>query len=244
MANRILNTAGWDRRAATFQSKLDWDLKTQIDIGTLKTFADGDVNTTTEVISITAHGFTADQQVRLSSTGTLPAGLAAATTYFVQLTDANSFTLSATAGGADVDITAAAGGGTHTIVPVQYDIASTNFLSTAANGKKVRTDALNPGIIGLFANDADAHDALVAMANAEQITLATTFTNSSEAEIGSFVNSGIFIADSGGGANPSLVVYNPVPIHEVTNYAVSLTLTAAIAIALDGTDLFVGWAPF
>lgn len=81
-----------------------------------KTFVDGDVNTGTETINIPSHGFNANDRVRLMSTGTLPTGLASTIAYFVLVVDANNIRLSLTSGGAAVNITAAAGGGTHTVM--------------------------------------------------------------------------------------------------------------------------------
>lgn len=85
-------------------------------LGTPKTFIDANVNTGTETITVTAHGFIANQPVRLANTGgALPAGLSSATVYYILYVDANNIQLSLTAGGAAVNITGAAGGGTHSI---------------------------------------------------------------------------------------------------------------------------------
>jgi len=82
------------------------------------TFVDGDVTVGTDLITKT-HGFAVGDIVQLSTTGVLPAGLAANTIYYVvSVTGTTSFKLSTTAGGAAVDITAAAGGGTHTVSPM------------------------------------------------------------------------------------------------------------------------------
>ena len=83
-----------------------------------KTFVDANVNTGTERITITAHRYVDEQgPFRLTTTGTLPAGLSLATDYYIRYVDANTIELSLTAGGAAVNITGAAGGGTHTIAP-------------------------------------------------------------------------------------------------------------------------------
>jgi hypothetical protein len=80
------------------------------------TFVDADVNTGTEVITKANHGLVDGTPVTLTTTGTLPGGLATSTTYYVTGTVANtSFQLSATLGGAAINITSAAGGGTHTV---------------------------------------------------------------------------------------------------------------------------------
>lgn len=79
-------------------------------------FVDGDVNTGTDEITETSHGLANDQIVYLTNSGgALPTGLSASTAYYVIVVDANTIQLSLTAGGSAVDITAAAGGGTHTL---------------------------------------------------------------------------------------------------------------------------------
>lgn len=98
-----------------------------------KTFADGDVATGTDTITITAHGFRQNQQVRMTTTGVLPAGLALATNYFVIVVDANSIKVSAAVNGVAVDITAAAGGGTHTINTAIFGTMPANFAALHAD---------------------------------------------------------------------------------------------------------------
>ena len=66
------------------------------------------------VVSWTAHGLQAGQQVRLTTTGALPTGLAISTTYFVVSVDANSFQLSATQNGSAIN-TSGTQSGTHTM---------------------------------------------------------------------------------------------------------------------------------
>jgi hypothetical protein len=84
-----------------------------------KTFVDGDVTIGTENINISTHNYTKATRVRLTTTGALPTGLAPATDYFIIKVDANNIKLAATRGdainGIAVDITAASGGGTHTV---------------------------------------------------------------------------------------------------------------------------------
>lgn len=77
------------------------------------TFVDADVSVGADTITLTAHGMANDTAVTLTSSGTLPGGFSSGTTYYVVSTAANTFQLSATVGGAAVNITSAAGGGTH-----------------------------------------------------------------------------------------------------------------------------------
>jgi len=98
-------------------------------------FVDGDVNTGDETITETAHGLQDDDVVTLTTTGTLPAGLATATTYYVVSAATNTLKLSLTKGGSAVNITAAAGGGTHTAT--YGNSASQNIADTARSLARV-----------------------------------------------------------------------------------------------------------
>lgn len=85
-----------------------------------KTFADGNVSVATDVITITSHGFKNGVKVAATSSGTLPAGLSA-TNYFVIYLTTDTISLASSLANAEagtaVNITAAAGGGTHTLTP-------------------------------------------------------------------------------------------------------------------------------
>ena len=70
---------------------------------------------TSDVVTAAAHGFTNGQKVRFTTTTTLPAGLSAATNYFVRDATTDTFKVSATVDGAAVNITDT-GTGTHSVV--------------------------------------------------------------------------------------------------------------------------------
>ncbi len=93
------------------QIRCDWITVTST---TANTFLPADVDIVTDTITITAHGFTTNQSVVFSSTGTLPTGLTANTVYYVRDVAANTFKVSATVGGGAVNITVV-GTGTHTV---------------------------------------------------------------------------------------------------------------------------------
>jgi len=98
------------------------------------TFVDGDVATGTDRITLTAHFHANADEVTLTSSGTLPAGLALATTYYTKSIDVDTIELYSDVGlSSIVDITAAAGGGTHKI------------LRTAKNLRITGNDAFNFG---------------------------------------------------------------------------------------------------
>lgn len=88
--------------------------------GSAKTFTDSNVNTSTDVITISAHGYYTGEKVAATTNGTLPAGLSA-TNYYVIVVSSSTIKLATSAAnaalGTAVDITAAAGGGTHTLTP-------------------------------------------------------------------------------------------------------------------------------
>lgn len=69
------------------------------------------------VISWTAHGLAEGTPVKLTTTGALPTGLTAATTYYVKSPTTDAFSLSATSGGAAIT-TSSTQSGTHTATTV------------------------------------------------------------------------------------------------------------------------------
>lgn len=66
---------------------------------------------TTDKVTWTAHGRTNNSTVMFGSTGTLPTGLTAGTIYFIVSATANDFQVSATQGGAAINMTGANGSG-------------------------------------------------------------------------------------------------------------------------------------
>lgn len=107
-----------------------------IDVNTpsAKTFVDGDVVTGTDRITITAHAFpTTGLKVAATTSGVLPGGLSA-TNYYVIVVDANTIKLASSLANAQagtaVDITSAAGGGTHTLTPAALAGATITLLKS------------------------------------------------------------------------------------------------------------------
>lgn len=94
------------------------------------TFVDGDVTVGSDQITQTSHSWRTGDHVQMTTTGTLPAGLATATDYYVIVVDPNEIqvanSLANAHAGTQVDITGAAGGGTHTIEAQSRDFASDN----------------------------------------------------------------------------------------------------------------------
>lgn len=74
-------------------------------------------NASPGVVTWTAHGLSDGDAVVLSTTGTLPTGLTAGTTYYVTGSTTNSFSLAATAGGTAINTTGA-GTGIHTATAI------------------------------------------------------------------------------------------------------------------------------
>lgn len=92
------------------------------------TFVDGDVTTDpTNTIGEVAHGMLNGDQVKLSTTGVLPTGLQAGIQYYIVQKTNDTFKLSLTEGGSPVAITAAAGGGTHTVAKLRQKLQYSNF---------------------------------------------------------------------------------------------------------------------
>jgi hypothetical protein len=93
---------------------------------TSKTFADTDVNTGTEQITVTAHGYQTGQKVTVSQAGTLPAPLQPNTSYYIIRIDANTIKLAATladaAVGTAINLSTTGTAGTNTITPVSKNM--------------------------------------------------------------------------------------------------------------------------
>lgn len=86
------------------------------------------------VVTWEDHGLPANSPVKFTTTGVLPSGLTAGTTYYVKtVLDADTFTVSATAGGSAINTTSSpAASGTHTAttVPVgSYQIFKAKVMS-------------------------------------------------------------------------------------------------------------------
>jgi hypothetical protein len=81
------------------------------------------------VFTCANHGFSLNDGIRLTTTGTLPTGLATGTTYYVNnVLDTSTFTVSATVGGAGVNVTAA-GSGAHTATSY-YGVPTVGLITT------------------------------------------------------------------------------------------------------------------
>lgn len=84
------------------------------------TFVDADVDVDENTITEAAHGYVTGLKVAATTAGVLPAGLSA-TNYWVIKVNAATFKLASSLADAEagtaVNITAAAGGGTHTLTP-------------------------------------------------------------------------------------------------------------------------------
>lgn len=103
-------------------------------------FEDADVTAATNLIAETAHGLSTGDTCTLTTTGTLPAGLATSTLYYIIRNGANDIKLAlsaelATAGTA-VDITAAAGGGVHTV-----NYKAKRWVTVAKTGTTINANA-------------------------------------------------------------------------------------------------------
>lgn len=81
-------------------------------------------NASPGVVTLTAHGFAANDPVVFSTTGSLPTGLTAGTKYYVKtVLTPDTFTVSATAGGAAIN-TSSAGSGTHSVTHIYSALSS------------------------------------------------------------------------------------------------------------------------
>jgi hypothetical protein len=98
------------------------------------TSADVTISDSTDAVTDTAHGFAVGTAVKFATTGTLPDGLAAGTTYYiVDVVDTDSYKVSATKGGSAINFPASpAQSGTHTRTTVpagSYQIFKAKVMS-------------------------------------------------------------------------------------------------------------------
>lgn len=88
--------------------------------GAVHTFADTDVNTGADTITITAHGYGVGEAFTLTTGGTLPAPLVAATTYYVIVVNANTIKVATGYANALANVAinlTTTGAGTSTVTP-------------------------------------------------------------------------------------------------------------------------------
>lgn len=115
----------------------DFDIATVTDyVPSTDAFVDGDVDVADDEITLTAHGYYTGLVGQLTTTGTLPAGLALTTDYYIIVIDEDTVSLASSLedaiAGTAVDITAAAGTGTHTFTPAA--LSTDNALTYTASG--------------------------------------------------------------------------------------------------------------
>ena len=126
---------------------------------TPQNFATTDVNTGTDVITITGHGLENFQRVQFTSTGTLPAGITASTTRYVVVLTANTFKVATTYAnafaGTTIDITDV-GTGTHTVTPFEQSMIFCNTVGAAANDIATGPDGGPPKFVRISMYTEDA----------------------------------------------------------------------------------------
>lgn len=113
-------------------------------------FATTDVDTATDEITLTAHGLENFQRIQFTSSGTVPGGLTASTTYYVIVVDANTIQVASSYGnafaGTQIDITTV-GTGTHTLTPYEQAMIFCNTVGAAANDIDTGPDSGPPKFI-------------------------------------------------------------------------------------------------
>lgn len=109
-----------EKTANNYPFKIEWD-----DAPGAVSFSATITIASPGVITKTAHGLTVGREVVFSTTGALPTGLVAGTTYYVKtVVDADTFTVSATPGGTPI-VTSGTQSGTHTVTPTP--LGTTNY---------------------------------------------------------------------------------------------------------------------
>ena len=124
------------------------------------TFVDADVSVGNDTVTEVGHGFTTGEgPVRLTNSGgALPAGLAVATDYWIIVDDVDTirFALSRANAilGTDVDITAAAGAGTHTVETETWVVVPAGVSKVKFTGHASLTGSTGDAVLTLHKNGA------------------------------------------------------------------------------------------
>jgi hypothetical protein len=109
-------------------------------------FTDSSVSVSEDSISLSDHGLVDNDVVQLTSSGTLPAGLALATDYYVKVVDKDAVKLSLSLNGEAVNITAAASGGTHAVSALGLAVSGDPLLGKmSVTLSEAATEALKVG---------------------------------------------------------------------------------------------------
>ncbi len=116
-----------------------------------KSFANTDINTSTDVITITSHGFTTADPVSISRSGgagTFPTGITEGVVYYARNVSTNTITLHTTGAGATgntgvVDITAAGSGTFYINKALMLWFGTLSTSKTVNNGDTFQFDAGN-----------------------------------------------------------------------------------------------------
>lgn len=172
-----------------------------------------------DVITSTDHRLETNDIVEFETTGTLPAGLSTATPYWVTVTDEDTFTVSATKGGATVDITDT-GTGTHTI--------DTSWLSRGIVAERDKTTISNNNIHNVYYENSCAAIEVNA-ANDCSVTGNTIDTVTADANW----SMGVYCAFSSGGPYKNLEITNNRIYNVVgtgSDYAVQMAPSSGITV--------------
>ena len=157
----------------TFLSSPSTESDIEVDIGSAKAFASAtDLALATGTITETGHGYLTGDVVRLTTSGSLPTGLALSTDYYVIKVDANSYKLATTyaraVAGTPIFPTAL-GSGNQTVTPqadktmavrlmaaVNAHTVLSTILVASVSGAVVTVTCRTPGVIGNYIAFSDA----------------------------------------------------------------------------------------
>ena len=143
-------TLGFDAAIENTEGFLNITLKSFV-------FIDADVSVANDTITEIGHGFVTSEPINLTTSGVLPAGLALATTYWVIKVDNDIIKLASSpfnaAAGTAVNITAAAGGGNHTLLDNAFTTPCAGYcnISTSIDFTATATDQIF--VIGIYKNN-------------------------------------------------------------------------------------------
>jgi hypothetical protein len=189
------------------------------------------VDPSTDVFTMSAHQLAVNDTVQVTTTGTLPGGMALLTTYYVKtVPNSTTFTLSATLGGATLDITSA-GSGTHTMGV----IAGTKyFIQSVPSADTFTISATRGGPIFVFSSNGTgdfyyANEAYSAASNLTNDTIIRTVPHNLA------VNDAVVLSGTVPNGTAAGITYYVESIPTTTTFKLKTTVAGTTAINLTTT---------
>jgi hypothetical protein len=146
------------------------------DLAPARTVATSGVNASTNVITFTAHGYVDTQEVTYNAGGgTVMAGLADGTTYFIRDKADDTFKLAATSGGTAIDITGTGNNAQNFVGETNTGMTMTSNMSGSTESGAAANVSRPP--VDFAAGDPQINSNILGITNAESVAGVDNITN-------------------------------------------------------------------